>query len=225
MLRAHLWRAAAGEAKCRRRRSDGGAPRADPRDPAVTPQQLPLCSSLWKRQHLAVQSRPLSAHKFGVQLSNCHMAVGLWGTRSVIRPVPPTSSPTTTTSSPFSADEGVAMVSASHLCAVRRRRQHIFVLFVAFMSNWLNLVKICFSVEQTKKNPQEFRKICGIIYIKNKCISHLIDLFPETRPTVIAPKNYRMSKSTRRLINNLIRHHLEYIYKLKTHSQGVARTK
>lgn len=63
-------------------------PRADPRDPAVTRQQLPLRSSLWNLQHSAAQSRTHCAPKFGVRLSNCHMAVGLWGRRSVVSPPP-----------------------------------------------------------------------------------------------------------------------------------------
>lgn len=79
LLRAHLWRAAAGEAKCRRRRSDGSGRLADPRDPAVTLPQLPFCSSLWNLLHLAAQTPTNCAPKFTVQLWNCHMAAGLGG--------------------------------------------------------------------------------------------------------------------------------------------------
>lgn len=71
------------EGSKRARASVGGGdqmavpPRADPRDPAVTRQQLPLRSSLWNLQRSAAQSRTHCAPKFGVRLSNCHMAVGL----------------------------------------------------------------------------------------------------------------------------------------------------
>lgn len=74
MLRAHLWRAASGRGQVSAEEIRWRCPpRADPRDPAVTLQQLPLRSSLWNLQHSAAQSAP----NFGVRLSNCHMADGL----------------------------------------------------------------------------------------------------------------------------------------------------